>query len=154
MATRSTIALEYANGQVDQIYCHWDGYIDHNGVILQEHYLDPFKVQQMMDLGDLSSLGQEIGEQHPFSYIGVMDGADYEKLYGNMCTFYGRDRSETNVSRRRFADFADYKKEHQYEEYEYILRQVDGKPVWFVSEYGRAYIPLTDVIANQMQKAA
>ena len=66
MATRSTIALEYADGTVDQIYCHWDGYLDNNGNILREHYMDPFKVQRLMDLGDLSSLGPNIGAKHDF----------------------------------------------------------------------------------------
>ena len=27
MATRSTIALEFADGSVGQVYCHWDGQI-------------------------------------------------------------------------------------------------------------------------------
>jgi hypothetical protein len=152
MATRSTIALEYADGTVDQIYCHWDGYLDHNGAILLEHYTDPFKVQQLVELGDLSSLNNEIGTEHPFSHIGVMEGAEYDKLYGTMCTFYGRDRDETGVDARRFANFDDYKANHQYEEYEYILRQVDGKPVWFVSEYGREYKPLADAL--KLQEAA
>ena len=66
MATRSTIALEYADGTVDQIYCHWDGYLENNGKILVEHYMDPFKVQQLMALGDISSLGPNIGEKHSF----------------------------------------------------------------------------------------
>ena len=48
MGTRSTIALEYADGTVHQVYCHWDGYLEHNGRILQEHYLDPFKLQEQI----------------------------------------------------------------------------------------------------------
>ena len=36
MGTRSTIALEYADGTVEQVYCHWDGYVSHNGLILSE----------------------------------------------------------------------------------------------------------------------
>ena len=31
MATRSTIAMEQPDGRVMQIYCHWDGYLGHNG---------------------------------------------------------------------------------------------------------------------------
>ncbi len=37
MATRSTIALEFADGTVEQVYCHWDGYLDHNGALLRDH---------------------------------------------------------------------------------------------------------------------
>ena len=64
MATRSTIALEYADGTVHQVYCHWDGYLAHNGLILQEHYLDPFKVRNLINLGGLSTLRPEVGVKH------------------------------------------------------------------------------------------
>jgi len=66
MGTRSTIALEFADSTVQQIYCHWDGYLEHNGKILQEHYSDPFKLRDLIDLGDMSSLGERIGTQHAF----------------------------------------------------------------------------------------
>ena len=149
MATRSTIALEYANGQVDQVYCHWDGYLDHNGKILLENYKDPFKVQLLMDLGDISSLGENIGEKHefdnPFPYGSAEYKAEAERRQG-ITTFYGRDRGETGTERKRFADFADYKKEHQYEEYEYILR-TDGN--WYVCQYGKGYELLSEAIANE-----
>ena len=66
MATRSTIALEYADGTVDQVYCHWDGYIDHNGKILFENYSNPFILRDLIDMGDISSLGPNIGDKHDF----------------------------------------------------------------------------------------
>jgi hypothetical protein len=137
MATRSTIALEYADGTVDQIYCHWDGYLSHNGQILFEHYQDPFKLQKMMELGDLSSLHPEIGEKHDFDDRSACDG---------QCTFYGRDRGETGVSARRFRDFEDYKERHQYEEFEYILRR-DGH--WYVCQYERGYELLVQQLVEQ-----
>lgn len=130
MGTRSTIALEYADGTVDQIYCHWDGYVENNGKLLMENYQDPFKVREMMDLGDMSSLGSEIGEVHPFSPSGTpMSCEEYETKFGKMCTFYGRDRGEEGVKAKRFSDFDMYRLSHQYEEYEYILRN-DGN--WYV----------------------
>jgi hypothetical protein len=134
MGTRSTIALEYADGTVDQIYCHWDGYLDHNGRILQDHYSDPFKLRELIDLGDMSSLRPEIGEKHAFSQFELRaeEVAGYKLLTENMCTFYGRDRGESGTERKRFKDFADYIENHQYEEYEYILRCVEGRAVWFV----------------------
>lgn len=129
MATRSTIALEYADGTVDMVYCHWDGYIEHNGRILKDHWSDPFKLQKLMDLGDLSSLGFDIGEQHGFGD----DTSD--------CTFYGRDRGESDISARRFKDFDDYVTNAQFEEYNYILTQKEG---WIVSDHddGRDFITL------------
>ena len=139
MATRSTIALEYADGTVDQVYCHWDGYLSNNGKILLQHYADPFKLQGLVSLGDISSLGQGIGEKHNFD-----EAATYADT-----TFYGRDRGETGVAAKRFKNFADYKENHQYEEYEYILRAVEGKAVWFVSQYGKDYEPLALAIEQE-----
>ena len=131
MGTRSTIALEFADGTVEQVYCHWDGYLEHNGKILFEHYSDPFKLRNLIDLGDMSSLAPEIGTQHSF-----------DKPVEGQCTFYKRDRNESGVESKKFKDFNDYKANHQFEEYEYILRQVDGKAVWFVAEHSNRYIPL------------
>lgn len=127
MATRSTIALEFADGTVGQVYCHWDGYLEHNGKILRESYADPFKLQKLIDIGDLSVLGPEIGNYHDFG--------DYEAGKG-ICTFYGRDRLETGVSARYFKDFDSYERGASFEEYNYILRQVEGKAVWFVNFNG------------------
>jgi hypothetical protein len=138
MATRSTIALEYADGTIDQIYCHWDGYLDNNGKILREHYKDPFKVQRLMDLGDMSSLGEDVGDQHDFN---DRDSA------GDGCTFYGRDRGETGTERRRFKDFADYRENAQSEEYNYILRN-DGN--WYVEFYGDFDGLLDEAIAREL----
>jgi hypothetical protein len=123
---------------VDQVYCHWDGYLDNNGKILYTHYQDPFKLQRIMDLGDLSSLGTDVGLQHSFE-----DRSDD-------CTFYGRDRGETGVSAKRFKNFEDYVENHQHEEYEYILR-TDGH--WYVKCYSAPYVLLGEAIAEEMRKA-
>lgn len=140
MGTRSTIALEYADGTVEQIYCHWDGYLEHNGAILAEHYMDPFKVRQLMNLGDMSSLAANIGTQHEFG-----------RAPEGECTFYKRDRNESGVGSKKFMDFEDYVDNHQYEEYEYILRQVDGKAVWFVAEHSNRYVPLAEAFKSEKE---
>ncbi len=139
MATRSTIALEYADGTVDQVYCHWDGYLDNNGKILYNHYKDPFKVQRLMDLGDISSLDTEIGDEHDFD------------SRGEGTTFYGRDRGETGTGSRRFANYEAYRKEAQFEEYNYILR-TDGN--WYVEFYGKFDGLLGEAIAEEMRQNA
>jgi hypothetical protein len=151
MGTRSTIALEFADGTVQQVYCHWDGYLDHNGRILQDHYSDPFKLRELIDLGDLSSLGPNIGFEHPFSpHASKEDEALYEAAKeAGACTFYARDRGETGVKAKKFKDFEDYKKNHQYEEYEYILRACGDKAVWFVADYNDTYVPLLDAMAKE-----
>jgi len=137
MGTRSTIALEFADGTVEQVYCHWDGYLAHNGEILAEHYSDPFKLQKLIDLGDLSSLKPEIGEKHAFSEFELRaeEVAGYKILTENWTTFYGRDRGETNINARKYKNADEYFDCSQQEEYDYILRNVEGTATWFVRCY-------------------
>jgi hypothetical protein len=136
MGTRSTIALEFADGTVQQVYCHWDGYLDHNGAILKEHYSDPFKLRELIDLGDLSSLRPEIGEKHAFSQFELRaeEVAGYKLLTENMCTFYTRDRGE-DCPARKYKNVGEYFVEGQQEEYDYILRNVEGTATWAVRCY-------------------
>jgi hypothetical protein len=81
---------------VRAIYCHWDGYLEHNGSILHKHYSASPKVNNLIALGDLSSLRPEIGIQHAFSSLDVPKAEQeaYDKEHGNSCTFYTRDRGE------------------------------------------------------------
>jgi hypothetical protein len=137
MATRSTIALEFADGTVGQIYCHWDGYLSNNGAILLNDYKDPFKLRELIDLGDVSSLGPTIGEKHsfdiPFDY-GTEEYKKEQERRRDITTFYGRDRGESGINARYFKDYADYRANFQSEEYNYILR-TDGN--WYVEFYGQ-----------------
>jgi hypothetical protein len=155
MGTRSTIALEYADGTVEQVYCHWDGYLAHNGQMLQEHYSNPFILRDLIDLGDISSLRPTVGTKHAFSKLEVpMDGEAYDKLYGDMTTFYGRDRDEEGTSAKKFASYEDYLLNHQYEEYDYILRNDNGVAVWFVSDHDGAYVTLESAIMDEQDREA
>ncbi len=158
MATRSTIALEFADGTVQQVYCHWDGYLDNNGAILQEHYSNPFILRDLIDLGAISSLRPTIGTKHAFSSFesaGELTNAEYERLYGDMTTFYARDRGEDLV-KHTYKDFQEYTREAQMEEYNYILRNVNGKAQWFVEFYGcdGEYLTLEDAFEFQKAKEA
>ncbi len=137
MATRSTIALEFADGTVGKVYCHWDGYLDNNGKLLQNNYSDPFKLRDLIDLGDISSLGPNIGDKHEFDIPFKYGSPEYEaesERRRNITTFYGRDRGETGTEAVYYKDYADYRANAQFEEYNYILRK-DGN--WYVEFYGR-----------------
>ena len=125
MATRSTIALEYADGTVGQIYCHWDGYLSNNGKILLENYTDPFKVRELLDNGDMSSLSEDV------------DG----------CSFY-KERGE-DCPQRMYKDYAEFRREAQGEEYNYILRK-DGN--WYVEFYGEFDGLLTEAFKFQAEE--
>jgi regulatory protein YycI of two-component signal transduction system YycFG len=132
MGTRSTIALEFADGSVEQVYCHWDGYLEHNGKILAKHYMDPFKVKELVALGGFSSLDKTVEETAVTAY-----------------TQRGED-----IRIEKFVDFQDYLAHHQYEEYDYILRQVNGKAVWFVADHDGAYVELEQAIMDEQDRIA
>ena len=60
MATRSRIGIENQDGTISSIYCHYDGYESGVGAVLKNHYTDRGKVQSLIDLGDISSLGERV----------------------------------------------------------------------------------------------
>lgn len=87
MSTRSYICIENPDHTLTGIYCHWDGYIEHNDVLLQEFYTDRKRVEDLIALGDLSFLNERIApekdEQHSWE-----NPADY------VTVAYCRDRGE------------------------------------------------------------
>jgi hypothetical protein len=122
-------------------------------MILYKHYVDPFKTRELMDLGDISSLGKNIGEQHPFSPHfdeGSRLAFDLAQAQG-ATTFYGRDRGETGISQKMFKSYEDYVENHQYEEFEYILRR-DG--YWYVADHSDTYVLLADALAEHLREKA
>ena len=73
MATRSVIAKLDDRG-IQAIYCHNDGYLSNNGKILDQHYQNEVKVDNLIAQGDISSLKDTIEDT----------------------IFYHRDRGEDN----------------------------------------------------------
>jgi len=134
MGTRSTIAIEFADASVSQIYCHWDGYLDHNGEILKANYMDAFKVRELIDLGDFSSLRDTVEETKEGAYAGRGE---------ELCV-------------NRYKDADEYFDTCQQEEYDYILRNVNGIATWFVRSYATkgvwATIAEAYVMQEQMEK--
>ena len=157
MGTRSRIGVMHGD-VIKSVYCHWDGYLEHNGKILQKHY-DSAKANNLVALGDISSLRSEIGEEHPFSRFDtdISDEA-YDKLYGNMTTFYGRDRDEQDCSWKVSHSFAEFLQEVEYcgAEYYYIIK--DG--VWYCGTVHRGtdmtgiLVPLAEALVNELDQEA
>ena len=91
MSTRSYIAEELKDGKYKVIYCHFDGYLEHNGEILVNHYKDRKKVEELLTLGDLSSLAENINpdptKEHSY---------EYSKRQENVCVSYNRDRQDND----------------------------------------------------------
>lgn len=143
MATRSTIGVLNTDGSVTAVYCHWDGYPEHNGKILIENYVTEDKVRELVSMGGISSLGRQIGEQHPFSrweddqgqhpLVGAAKEARIELAEREgWTTFFDRDRGEKDVGPYMFANSTEFV--HKFgEEYNYLF--VGG--TWFVNQYAQ-----------------
>ena len=129
MGTRSRIGVMHGN-KVKSIYCHWDGYLSFNGRILQESY-DSAKANELVALGDLSSLRANIGEKHAFSKhdVPAEEVEAFETLTENWCTFYGRDRGEKGT---------EFEVDHTFAEF---LERVDGcgAEYYYIMENGQWY---------------
>ena len=132
MGTRSRIAVMHGDN-CKSVYCHWDGYLEHNGRILLEHY-DSAKANHLVAMGDLSSLGPEIGDKHPFSQF---DLPEAERVnYDKWCTFYGRDRGESDTDFHVDSTFESFleRANNCGAEYYYIMK--DGE--WYVGDTYRS----------------
>src|SRR5574344_271830 len=62
MSTRSNIAYKINDKQVKVIYCHWDGGLSNVGQTLVDCYDTPNKVKELVDFGNISSLGETLQE--------------------------------------------------------------------------------------------
>jgi len=158
MGTRSRIGVMHGN-IVKSVYCHWDGYIAHNGKILQEYYTSA-QANELVALGDLSSLRPTIGVEHAFSHYDTeMNQEQYYEQFGDMCTFYGRDRKEQNTEFKVAHTFAEFLEQCDNcgAEYYYINR--DG--VWYVGTtydnmhpLSKNLTVLTEAIAEEEKETA
>ena len=90
MSTNSRIGKLLPDGRVRAITCHWDGYVESGvGEDLLKYYSDSSKVDSLLDLGNLSALGKEIGEKQNFN--------DPSKINRDWCLAYERDRGKSGM---------------------------------------------------------
>lgn len=70
MGTRSDIIVKKTDGTFARTYCHWDGYLEHNGRILFDSYTSQTQVEALVALGGLSVLDDSIEcpEGHTFDH--------------------------------------------------------------------------------------
>lgn len=72
MSTNAAIGIENEDGTITAITLHWDGYVDHAGMILTTHYTTEDKVRDLLSGGELSSIASST----------------------DTCSYYHRDRDE------------------------------------------------------------
>jgi hypothetical protein len=82
MATRSRIAIENQDGSITSIYCHWDGHIETNGVILNNNYNTKDKVEALIELGNLSSLDKTL--ETTVAYARDRGEDSHQAIYSNV----------------------------------------------------------------------
>ena len=121
MATRSNIAMKTLEGKIVSVYCHWDGYVANNGRILLENYTDIEKIEALVALGSISSLGEQIGEAQDFD--------DRSTQKDEWTLFYSRDRGE-QLSIQEYDDIPSWIADM--EEYAYLWNGQD----WLVNDHG------------------
>jgi len=149
MATRSTIAILRDDSTVAKVYCHWDGYLENNGRLLVENYDTQDRVEALIAGGDISSLGQVIGEKHPFDVfmkdkMSAEDQALCERAEAESWTlYYGRDRGETGVEAKVYKSLGDYEARAQFEEFNYCF--IYGE--WYYVSYDGVVRSVKDGLA-------
>ena len=141
MATRSRIGIECPDGSVRSIYCHNDGYPSHNGKILNDHYTTREKVEELIELGDISVLKKDVTAPEGASHT-------FDRPYEDVTVAYCRDRGEEYSAPRKDASLAKFLKS-DYEEYGYVFTLNNE---WVVCQrYASGAIefePLTDVLES------
>lgn len=138
MGTRSQIGIQNADGTVTGIYCHWDGYPSYNGRVLQDHYTDEAKIRELMAIGDISSLGEEIGEKH-----------DFDKAPKGQCNSYSRDRGEEDCEAKNFANAREFFDNFPYGGIEWAYLFKDGEWMVRASYNGMGWMSLKAVLESK-----
>ena len=159
MSTSAYIALKEKDGKVRAIYSHSDGYYEYVGKILNLHYKDYEKVKRLIDLGDISELGEnpeatEAVKRWGFDYRYNEDFLNSEFAVEDEYGFirdiddgkgtiaYHRDRGEELYINIYEDEECFLKKLPDYIEYIYLFK--DGE--WFsVVENGSRLIPLSSI---------
>lgn len=131
MATRSAIAVKKGDGTVQGIYCHWDGYPANNGKLLMENYTYD-KALQLMALGNLSYLREELGQQQDFDARYKNPGM--EDPHPTWSMFYGRDRGESNQESKTFSTVGEFVDHYEHSACEYFYF-IDTNGDWWVSSW-------------------
>ena len=134
MGTRSRVGVMHGD-VVKSVYCHYDGYLEYTGRILQEHY-GSAEANDLVSRGDNSGVQKTVAEMN----------------------FYSQ-RGETDVDWRVANTFEEFLEQVDRccGEWYYIMR--DG--VWYVgnlydrdSRHYRKLVPLSDSLAEIIIEAA
>ena len=121
MATNSLIG-KYNGDMIKAVYCHWDGYPRGVGETLKQYYTTDEIIRELIELGDLSSLGRYVkppeGQEH-----------SWEHPMEDVTVAYHRDRGE-DLHIRYFNNEDEYVSQGK-DIGEYLYLWKDG--IWYVA---------------------
>lgn len=165
MATRSRIGVVQKDGKVISIYCHNDGYCSGVGDDLFRYHNTEEKANQLMGLGDISSLHESLvplveaparmhwDNSKPAPMIPA-DKHHFDNPQAGVTVAYHRDRAEP-FRRQTHDNIDDYNQHASFESYNYLFK--DSR--WFVMDryHSKAFnwIELTEeIVENDLPEIA
>lgn len=86
MATPSDIIVQRNDGKFAVIYCHYDGYVDWNGIRILKYYNTQLNAEALVEPGDMKGLGPRP------DYVA---GHTYEEPVEGHCVYFGREDKRT-----------------------------------------------------------
>ena len=136
MSTRSMICMKDEGDKYKCIYCHSDGYLEHNGAILIDHYKDKEKLMELLELGSISYLQPNVHPDptRPHSF-------DYDQRQEGVVVAYCRDRGETKEE-ARLLTLDDLWDDQSWIEYVYLF---DEDEEWKYLSYPLSVSQIKDV---------
>lgn len=125
MATRSRISIQNENGSIESIYCHWDGYPSYNGSLLLNHYANEKKIRELISLGYISSLYENVNPTDDMTH-------SFDNPQKDVVIAYHRDRGEEHTT-DKFKDEQNLieNKDELWEEYNYLWKN----GAWYIAPY-------------------
>ena len=100
MATHASITLKQKDGKYKSVYLHNDGYPDGAGEKLKNYYNTYDKVDQLLNLGNLSSLGKnpiDDPKLWDMDYYFELARRNSEKINYNCRTYKGRGDTDEDA---------------------------------------------------------
>lgn len=131
------IALQDGD-KLTAIYCHFDGYVEGVGITLLNHWNTTDRVRSLMELGDLSSLGTEVGEKQDFD----------RRTSKDWCLAYGRDRGEKGTEAKPFHSLHYAEGAHGYVDYFYVF---DGSQWLFKARGNKSYVSVKEYLEGRVE---
>ena len=138
MGTHCSIGYEREDGTIVASYCHYDGYMSSTGTQLVRHYSDAQKVEELVALGSMSYLAENI---YPSS-----SDHSFATPQGDVTVFYHRDRGESWKNTRPLVyDSFDEWFEANDQEYNYLF--MEGS--WMCRTGARVEVDIADTLNKE-----